>query len=390
MTAFAEDGETSTVTTAIAPPEDLQPATGSQPTETIPGTTAGELLSTLVKAAPATGEIEQEPPPAGSGESEIEKIGAGEQLIIPGTPETEYLFDQDDTESGGFVVPEAAQADLTPYLPGYWNDKIPIGISQLAAGSTHSYSGPYYNNQTLYFNWGSNNQGSAAASGYTVHFEVSGTGGGSWNWTSQSTNPGYWNYLTNDQAVGPLSAGSHTFKLWLDYNGNVSESNETNNYYERTITVSAPSQADLTPYQPGMWNDKIPIGITQLSYSATHSYTGPYYNNQTLYFNWASYNQGSATASGYTVHFEVSGTGGGSWNWSSLSTPATQYTCVTNDQAVGPLSAGSHTFKVWVDYNGNVSESNESNNYYERTITVSAPSQPNLKPYQPSGCNGLD
>jgi hypothetical protein len=46
-------------------------------------------------------------------------------------------------------------------------------------------------------------------------------------------------YLTTDQAVGPLVAGAHTFKVWLDYNGAVAESNEGNNYYERTLAIGA-------------------------------------------------------------------------------------------------------------------------------------------------------
>jgi len=134
---------------------------------------------------------------------------------------------------------------------------------------------------------------------------------------------------------------------------------------------------DLTPYEPSNWNDKIPVEITQLSWDAAHSYTGPYYDNQTLYFNWGSLNQGAATASGYKVHVEVTGTGGGTWDWPSLTTPSTYWTHLMTDQGFGPLSAGTHTLKVWVDYDNTVGESNEGNNYYERTITV----QPHVVEY---------
>ena len=47
--------------------------------------------------------------------------------------------------------------DLTPYQVSGWNDKIPIGINQLANDATHNYSGSYLDNQTLYFNWASLN-----------------------------------------------------------------------------------------------------------------------------------------------------------------------------------------------------------------------------------------
>ena len=113
--------------------------------------------------------------------------------------------------------------------------------------SAHNYSGAYYDNQTLYFNWDSINQGTAAASGYRVHVALSGAGTGSWDWTGQSTAAGYSTYLTTDQSFGPLVAGTYTLTVWLDYDGTVSESNEGNNSYSRTFTVTAAAQADLTP-----------------------------------------------------------------------------------------------------------------------------------------------
>ena len=158
--------------------------------------------------------------------------------------------------------------------------------------------------------------------------------------------------------------------------------------YNLSITPPS-SQPDLTPYQPAEWNDKIPIGITQLAGTATHNYTGPYYSNQTLYLNWASINNGSVAATGYTVHVEVTGTGGTTFDWSGITTNPTIYTFVTNDQSVGPLSAGSHTFKVWCDYTGVVTESNETNNYYERTISITDPTS-YCTPSYSSACSSDD
>ena len=134
---------------------------------------------------------------------------------------------------------QALPADLTAYEPESWNDRIPIGPSQLTDVDNHPYSGQYYDNQTLYFNWAAANQGGTAAAGYTVHAQVTGTGGGTWDWSGLNTDPGYYISLATDQAVGPLAEGTHTFKLWLDYNANVTESDEANNYYERTITVAS-------------------------------------------------------------------------------------------------------------------------------------------------------
>jgi C1A family cysteine protease len=271
--------------------------------------------------------------------------------------------------NAGSDAPEAL-ADLQPYQPSGWNDRIPISTTQHAGTDPHTETGPYNSGQVLYFNWASANYGGTAAVGYTVRVEVTGTGGGVFTWSSITTNPGYYVYLVSDQPVGPLSAGSHTFKVWVDYTGVVPESNETNNYYERTITVGGGGQPDLQPYQPATWNDKIPISTSQLAGGDPHTQTGPYYYNQTLYFNFASLNSGTATASNYTIRVEVTGTGGNIFTWSGVSTDPGYYVFLSNDQPVGPLSAGTHTFKIWVDYTGAVSESNETNNYYERTITV--------------------
>ena len=154
----------------------------------------------------------------------------------------------------GTLFAENAQAipDLTPYKPHSWFDNIPIELSQLQWDEVHSYTGPFYSDQTLYFNWGSANYGDTDASGYTVRVEVTGGGGGLWEWTDTTTQVDYWTFLVSGQAVGPLSVGEHTFRLWIDYNGDVVESDEANNYYERTITVSF---RDLGEISGSKWYD---------------------------------------------------------------------------------------------------------------------------------------
>jgi M6 family metalloprotease-like protein len=286
-------------------------------------------------------------------------------------PVSQHAGPQDQDFSPASRNAVSGLPDLTPYLPAKWNDKIPIGMAPLAATATHSFTGSFYSSQTLYFNWASINQGNDASGGYRVHVEVTGTGGGSWDWDIQSDAVNEFWYLQNDLSVGPLSAGTHTFKVWTDCLGSVAEFNENNNYYERTITISDQQLPDLMSYLPSNWNDKIPVGTTQMNSSVAHNFTGPFYNNQTLYFNWANTNQGNYSAEIYRVHAEVNGTGGGSWDWDISLIIGTSIRLVT-DQAVGPLSAGTHTFKLWTDYLGNVAEFDESNNYYERTITVTA------------------
>jgi len=167
------------------------------------------------------------------------------------------------------------------------------------------------------------------------------------------------------------TVGSHRVQGWCDFYNDVAETDENNNNCDENPCFEVGFCPDLTPYQLSHWNDTIPIGITQLPWDEDHTYDGPFNDTQTLYFNWCSLNRGNETASNYTVHFEVSGTGGGSWDWPNLTSEPGSGVVLTNDQAVGPLSLGPHTFKVWVDYNNNVAnECDETNNYYERTIDV--------------------
>lgn len=271
-----------------------------------------------------------------------------------------------------YIYYKIPRPDLLPYQPEQWNDKIPIGIEELAGSDAHSYSETFRQDQTLYFNWAAANMGDLPAENYTVRLEIVGPENFSYEWGGQSTQPGYYIRLIQDREVGPLAAGEYTFKLILDDTGTVEESNEGNNYYERTITVlPPPEKADLAPYCPTEWDDNIPIGTELLTGDDLHSYTGPYCSDQELYFNWASANMGDEPAEGYTVRFEIGGPENHYWEWDDCSTPGRHFTYLTNDQVVGPLVAGEYTFKLALDYTGVVNESTKSNNYYERTIEVS-------------------
>jgi RHS repeat-associated protein len=146
-------------------------------------------------------------------------------------------------------------ADLTGVRLGNWNNFIPVDTVQHAATEAHAYDGVFYDNQTLYFNWASDNIGNLAAAGYTVRAEVTGTGGAVFSYTGISTDPGNITRLTMDQAVGPLAAGTHTIRIWLDHADTVGEVSELQNYYERTITVlpaGTPAAQTLTPKQLGV------------------------------------------------------------------------------------------------------------------------------------------
>jgi hypothetical protein len=176
--------------------------------------------------------------------------------------------------------------DLKPYKPNNWNDMLPVSVTQSAGEEDHTDSGPYYDHQTLYLNYGIANLSRTEDAGpSTVRIEVTGAGGGIFNFSKPYLYSYTYDYNSTDFAVGPLSAGTHTIKMWVDYGDDVDESDESNNYYERTVTVLPPPQPDLTPYQPSNWNDVIPISTTRNNGTDYHYDSAPYYDNQTLYMN---------------------------------------------------------------------------------------------------------
>ena len=197
-------------------------------------------------------------------------------------------------------------------------------------------------------------------------------------WTTASLAAGSYIYA-NNTSIGSLSAGTHTITITTDATGAIAESNESDNSYTKTITVSSPSFPNLTPYQPSGWSDKIVVARTTGTTTDSTGLT----TADTLYVNWAVINNGSAAANGtFYTYLYVDGAYKTSWSTASLSAGSYIY---ANNTSIGSLSAGTHTITITTDATGAIAESNESDNSYTKTITVSNPAQPNLTPYQPSG-----
>ena len=165
-----------------------------------------------------------------------------------------------------------------------------------------------------------------------------------------------------DSNIGKLAAGNHTFRLVVDADGQVAESDETDNEYTRTFTVS--TCKNLTPYQPASWDNKIVLStVTGTNTSAT-----TIYDNQPVYLEWAVVHDGSIhITETFTVKLYVDAVLKNTWTKTGLNVGGYLY---DSDYALVTLSAGSHTFKIVADADNAVAETNEGDNEYSRTITV--------------------
>jgi pimeloyl-ACP methyl ester carboxylesterase len=140
-----------------------------------------------------------------------------------------------------------------------------------------------------------------------------------------------------------------------------------------TFTISptptpAPSLPNLTPYKPAGWSDKIVVSnVTGTSTDSSNLTTA-----DSLYLDWAVINNGAANiTTDFTTQLYVDGVLKTFWT-APPPTNANFYRYV-QDYNLGSLSAGTHTLRIKADSTDAVTESNESDNEYTKTITVQNP-----------------
>ena len=144
-----------------------------------------------------------------------------------------------------------AAPNILPYKPSAWGDKIvikkntittPIG-TQLAADDT-----PLYDTDILYLSFAFVNAGDADAGAFDTKVYIDGTLALTGSRTSLQS--GYYAYWYN-ATIPSLSAGTHTLRMVTDTENTVAESNETDNEYTRTVTIShlagSPVITSITP-----------------------------------------------------------------------------------------------------------------------------------------------
>ncbi|OGD20202.1 MAG: hypothetical protein A2W03_13360 [Candidatus Aminicenantes bacterium RBG_16_63_16] len=141
------------------------------------------------------------------------------------------------------VLQKTLGPNLTPYQPAGWSDKIVVSTHT----GDHLDDAPLTINDTLYVDWAVLNNGSAPTEAtFYSRLYVDGIDKGTW-WTAAPLNAGYYSYAS-DFSIGSLTAGSHTVQIVVDYDARITETNEGDNQYTKTITVSGvPQITSLSP-----------------------------------------------------------------------------------------------------------------------------------------------
>jgi len=150
--------------------------------------------------------------------------------------------------------------------------------------------------------------------------------------------------------IGTLSAGEYTVKIVTDTTGTVDESDESNNEYTKTLTVTEAKKPDLTPYE--------------LTWTPTDPTTS---DNITI--TWRVKNQGDADAVGkFQTRLFIDNDKIATWGRSADTLAVGKSAHASKD--IGKLSAGEHTVKVVTEITEIIDESDETNNEYSKTLTV--------------------
>ena len=136
------------------------------------------------------------------------------------------------SEGGSYLCEQCGTPNLTPHKPSGWSDKIVVSTNT----GDHLDDSPLYDADTLYIDFAVINNGTAATDQtyYTALYidDVL-------EQTVVSSPPhesGYY-FGVVDYSICTLFAGTHTIKLVVDYDDRISESDETDNEYTKTITV---------------------------------------------------------------------------------------------------------------------------------------------------------
>ena len=251
----------------------------------------------------------------------------------------------------------AIPPDLLFFEPTGWDAAV---VTSTTTG-TNTNASSYTTNDNIYLDFAFGNAGGDISSTYYVSIYIDGA---EYKKLTVSGGTAYGDaYGPEDIDLGKLSAGSHAISVKLDSTGAVSESNESNNTFSKTITVEQGALPDLAPYRPSGWSDALVIAKAAGTTTDASSFT----TDDDIYVNFALSNADSATGGPFYVVMYLDGELCGAWEYAAMD--ANKYRPLT-DLSLGKLSAGQHSVVFLIDPLDNVAESDEENNGYGKTFTV--------------------
>ena len=134
----------------------------------------------------------------------------------------------------------------------------------------------------------------------------------------------------------------------------------------------ATTKPDLQPYTPSGWTSPLVISASNLSKEGATTFT----RENSLYVSWAAICRNANISVTFWSRLYVDGKLVHSWYADGLQK---NYYAWVGGYLIGKLEPGNHTIRIVHDETGAVAESDETNNAFESSITVTADGFPNLK-----------
>jgi C1A family cysteine protease len=267
---------------------------------------------------------------------------------------TAYLAPAEESGTEALLL---SAPNLAPYKPSSWSDKIVVSNVTGTYTDTSLAAG-----ETVYCDLAWVNSGDAAATAFYVYVYVDGslyTG-----YRPSSLSAGYYQ-CGFDLDLGTFTQGTHTVAMTVDAASEVTESDETDNSYTRSFTVGA-GVPNLEPVRLATWwDDKLVVA----NGTGSTSDADPLYSTDTLYANWSLENTGgAATGSSFSSALYVDGTLVNTWANDAVGASGT---ASVTDYSLGTLAVGTHSLQLVLDSGGTVTESDETDNSFTKTITIS-------------------
>jgi hypothetical protein len=127
-----------------------------------------------------------------------------------------------------------------------------------------------------------------------------------------------------------------------------------------------PIPPNLTPYKPSKWSDRIVVSTTKGAKTDSSSLA----TTDTLYVNWALINSGNGpTTVRFWTELYVDDEMRGRWYGDPPLKPGDSFSVV--DYSIGSLKEGTHEIRIVIDPDDDQAESNDWDNDYMKTVTVS-------------------
>src|SRR5262245_41577495 len=152
--------------------------------------------------------------------------------------------------------------NLAPFKPTGWSDRIVVSTSPNTSVDANVISA----DQDIYLSWAVVNTANNADITSRFYTQLYLDGILNFTWFTDSLNGGFYARATN-YALGKLAAGSHTLRLVTDATSVIAETDETDNDYSKTITIS-PSTVGAPLLVGPAWSAN---GTFQFSFNAIPS-----------------------------------------------------------------------------------------------------------------------